>query len=114
MIYECKQHRVWLFGERGSESVLRIDLETGDVSSKNLAYPFPLQATSGMAEGGTLYIHGFDAQGEADRISLDLSIEGSLSSGRGLLNFGFILVGVIMIASQAYMMVEKAMHAKKA
>ena len=114
MIYECKQHRVWLFGERGSESVLRIDLETGDVSSKNLAYPFPLQATSGMAEGGTLYIHGFDAQGEADRISLDLSIEGSLSSGRGLLNFGFILVGVIMIATQAYMMVEKAMHAKKA
>jgi len=114
MIYECKQHRVWLFGERGSESVLRIDLETGDASSKNLAYPFPLQATSGMAEGGTLYIHGFDAQGEADRISLDLSIEGSLSSGRGLLNFGFILVGVIMIATQAYMMVEKAMHAKKA
>ena len=114
MIYECKQHRVWLFGERGSESVLRIDLETGDASSKNLAYPFPLQATSGMAEGGTVYIHGFDAQGEADRISLDLSIEGSLSSGRGLLNFGFILVGVIMIATQAYMMVEKAMHAKKA
>ena len=114
MIYECKQHRVWLFGERGSESVLRIDLETGDASSKNLAYPFPLQATSGMSEGGTVYIHGFDAQGEADRISLDLSIEGSLSSGRGLLNFGFILVGVIMIATQAYMMVEKAMHAKKA
>lgn len=114
MIYECKQHRVWLFGERGSESVLRIDLETGDASSKNLAYPFPLQATSGMSEGGTVYIHGFDAQGEADRISLDLSIEGSLSSGRGLLNFGFILVGVIMIATQGYMMVEKAMHAKKA
>ena len=114
MIYECEHHRVWLFGERGSESVLRIDLETGDASSKNLAYPFPLQATSGMAEGGTLYIHGFDAQGESDRVSLDLSIEGSLSSGRGLLNFGFILVGVIMIATQVYMMVEKAMHAKKA
>ena len=114
MIYECKHHRVWLFGERGSESVLRIDLETGDALAKNLAYPFPLQATSGMVEGGTLYIHGFDAQGEADRISLDLSIEGSLSSGRGLLNFGFILVGVIMIATQAYMMVEKALHTKKA
>jgi len=114
MIYECEHHRVWLFGERGSESILRIDLETGDASSKNLAYPFPLQATSGMVEEGTLYIHGFDAQGESDRVSLDLSIEGSLSSGRGLLNFGFILVGVIMIATQVYMMVEKAMRAKKA
>ena len=114
MIYECEHHRAWLFGERGTESILRIDLETGDASSKNLAYPFPFQATSGMVEAGTLYIHGFNAQGEADRVSLDLSIEGSLSSGRGLLNFGFILVGVIMIATQVYMMVEKAMHAKKA
>ena len=113
MIYECEHHRAWLFGERGSKSVLRIDLDTGDASSKNLAYPFPLQATSGMVEDGTLYIHGFNAQGEADRVSLDLSIEGSLSSGRGLLNFGFILVGVIMIATQGYMMVEKAMHTKK-
>ena len=113
MIYECEHHRAWLFGERGSKSVLRVDLDTGDASSKNLAYPFPLQATSGMVEDGTLYIHGFNAQGEADRVSLDLSIEGSLSSGRGLLNFGFILVGVIMIATQGYMMVEKAMHTKK-
>jgi hypothetical protein len=45
---------------------------------------------------------------------LDLTLEGSLSSGRGFLNFAFIVVGVIMIVTQAYLMVEKAMHLKKA
>ena len=70
--------------------------------------------TSGVISGETLYVHGFDAQGEADRLSLDLSIEGSLSSGRGFLNFAFIIVDVIMIATQGYLMVEKAMHVKRA
>ena len=114
MVYECEHNRAWLFGARGSESILRIDISTGESTSKNLPYPLPLQSTAGMIEGDVLYIHGFDSNGKADRISLDLTLEGSLSSGRGFLNFAFIVVGVIMIATQAYLMVEKAMHLKKA
>lgn len=110
MVYEAENNRAWLFAERGSESVLRVDVETGTISSKNLAYALPLQPTWSSIEGDSFYLHGFNAQGEADRLSLDLTIEGSLSSGRGFLNFAFILVGVIMIATQAYMMVEKAYH----
>ncbi|MGB1792869.1 MAG: hypothetical protein ACPHMS_03195 [Candidatus Poseidoniaceae archaeon] len=114
MVYEPEYDRAWLFGERGSESILRVDVETGESSVKKLGYPLPLMPTSGVISGETLYLHGFDAQGEADRLSLDLSIEGSLSSGRGFLNFAFIIVGVIMIATQGYLMVEKAMHVKRA
>lgn len=114
MVYEPEYDRAWLFGERGSESILRVDVETGESSVKKLGYPLPLMPTSGVISGETLYVHGFDAQGEADRLSLDLSIEGSLSSGRGFLNFAFIIVGVIMIATQGYLMVEKAMHVKRA
>ena len=114
MIYEPEYDRAWLFGERGSESILRVDVETGESSVKKLGYPLPIMPTSGVISGETLYVHGFDVQGEADRLSLDLSIEGSLSSGRGFLNFAFIIVGVIMIATQGYLMVEKAMHAKRA
>ena len=114
MVYEPEYDRAWLFGERGSESILRVDVETGESSVKKLGYPLPIMPTSGVISGETLYVHGFDAQGEADRLSLDLSIEGSLSSGRGFLNFAFIIVGVIMIATQGYLMVEKAMHAKRA
>jgi len=114
MVYEPEHDRAWLFGERGSESILRVDTETGESSVKKLSYPLPLTPTSGVITGETLYLHGFDGQGEADRLSLDLSIEGSLSSGRGFLNFAFILVGVIMIATQGYLMVEKAMHVKRA
>jgi len=114
MVYEAENNRAWLFAERSSESVLRVDVETGVASSKNLAYALPLQPTWSSIEGDSLYVHGFNAQGEADRLSLDLTIEGSLSSGRGFLNFAFILVGVIMIATQAYMMVEKAYRTNKA
>ncbi|MGB1522245.1 MAG: hypothetical protein ACPG9D_03900 [Candidatus Poseidoniaceae archaeon] len=114
MVYEPEYDRAWLFGERGSESILRVDVETGESSVKKLGYPLPIMPTSGVISGETLYLHGFDAQGEADRLSLDLSIEGSLSSGRGFLNFAFIIVGVIMIATQGYLMVEKAMHVKRA
>jgi hypothetical protein len=67
-----------------------------------------------MIEGDVLYIHGFNSNGKADRVSLDLTLEGSLSSGRGFLNFAFIIVGVIMMVTQAYLMVEKATHLKKA
>lgn len=114
MVYEPEHDRAWLFGERGSESILRVDVETGESSVKKLGYPLPIMPTSGVISGETLYVHGFDSQGEADRLSLDLSIEGSLSSGRGFLNFAFIIVGVIMIATQGYLMVEKAMHVKRA
>ena len=114
MVYDDCHNRVWLFGERGAETVLRVDLETESASSKNLPYPLPLQPTSGTVNGDVLIVHGFDAQGESDRMSLDLTIEGSLSSGRGFLNFGFLVVGVIMLVTQGYMMVEKAIRTYKA
>ena len=114
MVYESEHDRAWLFGERGSESMLRIDVESGEKSTKKLGFPLSVSPTSGVIAGDSLYIHGFDSQGQAQRLSLDLSLEGSLSSGRGFLNFAFIFVGVIMIATQGYLMVEKAMHTRKA
>ena len=113
MVYEAENDRAWLFGDQGTESIMRIDIQTGETSVKKLGYPLPLVPTSAVIAGDSLYIHGFDSNGEADRLSLDLTIEGSLSSGRGFLNFGFIVVGVIMIATQGYLMVEKAMHMRK-
>ena len=113
MVYESEHDRAWLFGKQGSESLLRIDVESGDTSTKKLGLPLPLSPTSGVITGDSLHIHGFDSQGQAQRLSLDLTLEGSLSSGRGFLNFAFILVGVIMIATQGYLMVEKAMHTRK-
>ena len=114
MVYESEHDRAWLFGERGSESMLRINVESGETSTKKFGFPLSVSPTSGVIAGDSLYIHGFDSQGQAQRLSLDLSLEGSLSSGRGFLNFAFIFVGVIMIATQGYLMVEKAMHVRKA
>ena len=114
MVYEAEHNRAWLFGDRGSESMLRIDVDSGQTSTKKIGFPLSVSPTSGVIAGDSLYVHGFDSQGQAQRLSLDLSLEGSLSSGRGFLNFAFIFVGVIMIATQGYLMVEKAMHTRKA
>ena len=114
MVYEAENNRAWLFAERGSESVLRVDVETGVASSKNLAYALLFnQLGAPLKEIPSTFTDSMH-KARLTAYLLILTIEGSLSSGRGFLNFAFILVGVIMIATQAYMMVDKASRAEKA
>ena len=113
MVYEPCKHRLWFFGEIGSDSILRMDVETRDEATKNLQYALPLQPTFVVIEGDSLYLHGYDKKGEPDRISLDLTLEGSMSSGRGFLNFLFIFAGVLMLGTQLYTIVDRTLLQKK-
>tara|TARA_B110000444_G_scaffold22277_1_gene18501 strand:+ start:2648 stop:3880 length:1233 start_codon:yes stop_codon:yes gene_type:complete len=113
MVYEPCEHRLWFFGEQGSKSILRMDVETGEETTKNLQYALPLQPTFVLIEGDSLYIHGYDNKGEPDRLSLDLSLEGSMSSGRGFLNFLFLFAGVLMLGTQLYTIIDRTLLQKK-
>ena len=113
MVYEPCEHRLWFFGKLGSDSLLRLDVETGEESTKNLQYSLPLQPTFAIIEGDSLYIHGYDKKGEPDRLSLDLTLEGSMSSGRGFLNFLFIFAGVLMLGTQLYTIIDRTLLQKK-
>ena len=113
MVYEPCEHRLWFFGKLGSDSLLRLDVETGEESTKNLQYSLPLQPTFVIIEGDSLYIHGYDKKGEPDRLSLDLTLEGSMSSGRGFLNFLFIFAGVLMLGTQLYTIIDRTLLQKK-
>tara|TARA_B110001452_G_scaffold127656_1_gene106051 strand:- start:55 stop:1287 length:1233 start_codon:yes stop_codon:yes gene_type:complete len=113
MVYEPCEHRLWFFGEQGSKSILRMDVETGEETTKNLQYALPLQPTFVLIEGDSLYIHGYDNKGEPDRLSLDLSLEGSMSSGRGFLNFLFLFAGVLMLGTQLYTIIDRTLVQKK-
>ena len=113
MVYEPCQDRLWFFGELGSKSILRMDVETGEETTKNLQYALPLQPTFVVIEGDSLYIHGYDAKGDSDRLSLDLTLEGSMSSGRGFLNFLFLFAGVLMLGTQLYTIIDRTLLQKK-
>ena len=113
MVYEPCEHRLWFFGELGTKSILRMDVETGEETTKNLQYALPLQPTFVLIEGESLYIHGYDEKGEPDRLSLDLTLEGSMSSGRGFLNFLFIFAGVLMLGTQLYTIIDRTLVQKK-
>ena len=113
MVYEPCEHRLWFFGELGSKSILRMDVETGEETTKNLQYALPLQPTVVLIEGDSLYIHGYNTKGEPDRLSLDLTLEGSMSSGRGFLNFLFIFAGVLMLGTQLYTIIDRTLLQKK-
>ncbi len=113
MVYEPCEHRLWFFGEIGSDSILRLDVETREESTKNLQYALPLQPTFVIIDGDSLYIHGYDGKGEPDRLSLDLTLEGSMSSGRGFLNFLFIFAGVLMLGTQLYTIIDRSLLQKK-
>lgn len=113
MVYEPSENRLWFFGELGSKSILRMDVETGEETTKNLQYALPLQPTFVLIEGDSLFIHGYDAKGESDRLSLDLTLEGSMSSGRGFLNFLFLFAGVLMLGTQLYTIIDRTLLQKK-
>jgi hypothetical protein len=113
MVYEPCQDRLWFFGELGSKSILRMDVKTGEETTKNLQYALPLQPTFVLIEGDSLYIHGYDAKGDSDRLSLDLTLEGSMSSGRGFLNFLFLFAGVLMLGTQLYTIIDRTLLQKK-
>jgi hypothetical protein len=113
MVYEPSENRLWFFGELGTKSILRMDVETGEETTKNLQYALPLQPTFVLIEGDSLFIHGYDAKGESDRLSLDLTLEGSMSSGRGFLNFLFLFAGVLMLGTQLYTIIDRTLLQKK-
>ena len=113
MVYEPCEHRLWFFGQLGSDSILRLDVDSGEESTKNLQFDLPLQPTFVIIDGDSLYIHGYDEKGEPDRLSLDLTLEGSMSSGRGFLNFLFIFAGVLMLGTQLYTIIDRSLLQKK-
>jgi hypothetical protein len=44
---------------------------------------------------------------------LDLTLEGSMSSGRGFLNFLFLFAGVLMLGTQLYTIIDRTLLQKK-
>jgi hypothetical protein len=81
---------VWFFNDIETKQVAL--LSDDGLLMKQLSMKLPLQPTVSGFSDEMIYIHGQDQFGEQMVFSFDTSLDGSLQSGRGFLNAGFIFV----------------------
>lgn len=88
---------VWLFGDIGSKTVAIV---SGDeITLEKL--PEPLNITPVYAtcdEDGMISVHGSDYSDEVSAFSIDSNARSSITSLRGILDLGFILVSLLILS----------------
>ena len=88
---------VWLFGDIGSKTVAIV---SGDeITLEKL--PEPLNITPAYAtcdEDGMISVHGSDYSDEVSAFSIDSNARSSITSLRGILDLGFILVSLLILS----------------
>ena len=103
--------RVWLFGDIGSESILRM---TG-MEEEILSLARPLAFTTEASGLGThvIHLHGTDEMGEAKTLTIDTTASGSIESGRGFLNLMFLAICTVIMSVMAWSAGGKLKQMKK-
>ena len=103
--------RVWLFGDIGSESILRM---TG-LEEEVVSLARPLAFTTEASGFGThvIHLHGLDEMGEVKTLTIDTSAAGSIESGRGFLNLMFLGVCTVIMSVMAWSASGKLKRMKK-
>ena len=89
--------RVWFFYEGGFEFLQRYDSTTGEIEILELAKNFEIFPESSSSTDTHIFVHGADSFGADSFISVDLTYPKSLQSGRGFLNWAFLMVGTSML-----------------
>ena len=88
---------VWFFSEGEFEYLQRYDTSTKSLDVVETSGTFNLYPTFSSATETHVYIHGTDGFGEDSFISMDLTYAKSLQSGRGFLNWAFMMGGSAML-----------------
>ena len=86
---------VWMFGSQGSTSVVR--MADGVAEKMPLAQPLPLTVETSDVSDGIVYAHGLNANGEPATYTIDSLASGSIESGRGFLNFMFVIATSVVM-----------------
>lgn len=78
----------WFIGQKGTTSIASFN--DGIVDVQELAKPIPLEIEVAEYEGGVIFMHGMDDNGAFELMTIDLTAQDSIESGRGFLNFAFL------------------------
>ena len=92
-----KNGNVWLFGDIGSKTVAIVS--GSEITVEKL--PEPLKITPTFAtcdEDGMISVHGSDYSDEISAFSIDSNARTSITSLRGILDLGFILVSLLILS----------------
>ena len=84
---------IWFFGSMNSETVIKWSEEESKVIE--LQHKMPIEIETFSSSNEMIFMYGTDTNGENKILNFDPSSYGSIESGRGFLNFSFILVFTI-------------------
>ena len=95
----------WLVNGKDSKLVMR--WQTDSVDNWKLSHPLPIEIDSIGYDGDTIHINGVNDNGDSKTLTIDTTAIGSIESGRGFLNFSFIVISLIIMAVMATNVIEK-------
>ena len=81
--------------------------QTDSVDSWKLPHPLPIDIDSIGYDGDTIHINGISDNGDSKTLTIDTTAIGSIESGRGFLNFSFIIISLIIMAVMATNVIDK-------
>lgn len=88
---------VWLFGDIGSKTVAIVS--GSEISVEKLPEPLKIVPTYATCdEDGFISVHGSDYSDEISAFSIDSNARTSITSLRGILDLGFILVSLLILS----------------
>ena len=96
---------VWFFGPINSDSVIK--WTNGDHEVIDLQHKLPIEIESFGSSSKIIYMHGMNSNGEFKVLTFDDSTHGSIESGRGFLNFSFILIFSVIFAVMGWNIIER-------
>ena len=96
---------VWFFGPLNSESVIKWTEDGNEVIE--LQHRLPIEIETHGVSSDIIYMHGIDSNGEYKTLIFDDSSYGSIESGRGFLNFAFLLTFTIVFGVMGWNIIER-------
>ena len=96
LVVADEEGTAWFIGPIGAENLATYN--NGQTTVHQLSRPIPVDVVDAGAVDSHVHVHGTDANGQPIQWSIDITMDGSIESGRGFLNLLFLLVGSILIA----------------
>lgn len=99
------QGKTWFIGHQGTTSIATFYNEIIEI--EELAEPIPLEIEISEYESGMIFMHGMDANGAFEMMTLDTTVQHSIEDGRGFLNFAFLTFFSIVLLVMGWTVLER-------
>ena len=99
------QGKTWFIGNQGTNSIATF--HNGIIEIEELAKPIPLEIEISEYEGGMIFMHGMDANGAFEMMTLDTTVQDSIEDGRGFLNFAFLTFFSIVLLVMGWTVLDR-------